>query len=449
MKNFHHILLSVIFLSLISLMRAADTAVPVPAIPEVAASGVYQVRVNGREVAVNDEGRFDFHTAAVCLSGTGVVEIRVPDGARNPVVRPLRYKITPVFKGNIITFPVTAPLNLVVEVAGQLPLAIFVTQPETDVPKPTDPHVLYFAQGVHEPGVIRPQSGQTVYLAPGALVKGRIEAKGVKNVVVKGRGVLDAGKYSVRKEKTCGIVFEKCSGITVDGIGLRGGSWWQTLFLLTDDAHVSGMNILGKTVNTDGIDIDGVKNFTARHCFIRNEDDGFGWHAVDGKTNGEPPTENCLAEDCVIWNTRAGNGLRIGASMETQLFQDITFRRIDVLKHNGSAIRSDHSDWAMCRNIHFEDFADETTGKTVEIIIAKTRYSNDNGFRDERGHYDGLHFVNLTSPGGKIEILGCDAGHRVDHVTFENCVIGGKRVKSLQDITTNEFVTDVSFSSKP
>ncbi|HEY5792285.1 MAG TPA: hypothetical protein VIS74_03240, partial [Chthoniobacterales bacterium] len=195
--------------------------------------------------------------------------------------------------------------------------------------------------------------------------------------------------------------------------------------------------------------LDGVKNLAVRNCFIRCEDDGFGWHAVDAKANGEPVTENCLAEDCVIWNTGFGNGLRVGASLETQLFRNITFRNIDVLRHADAAIRSDHSDWARCENIRFENFAVESPGKTVEIVIAQTHYSNNNGYRDERGHFDGLHFINVTAPAGTIELRGFDADHRIDRVTFENCSLGGQPIDGPEDITLNEFVTEVSFSHRP
>jgi hypothetical protein len=404
------------------------------------------VKVNGQAVPVNDEGRFDFHTAAFCMAGPVTVQISVHGGAKDAAVRPRRHKIVPTVDGDTLTFALREPLKLVIQAAGQPNLALLATPLETDVPKPTDPNVLYFAPGVHEPGVIRPASGQTIYLASGALVKGRIEAKGVQNVTVKGRGVLDAGNYSIRKEQTHGILFERASHIKVEGIGVRGGTWWQTLYLLSDDVEVSQMNVLGKSVNTDGIDIDDVHHFVARDCFIRSEDDGLGWHALDARAHGEVPTSGALAENCVIWNTHAGNGIRIGASMETPLFENVTFRNIDVLQHAGAAIYSDHSDWATCRNIHFENFVDETKGKLIDIFIAKTRYSNDNGLRDERGRYDGLHFVNVVSAGGgTVSLRGFDKDHRIDHVTFENCRLGGRPIERLEDIKTNEFVTDVKF----
>jgi polygalacturonase len=430
--------------------RAADTVVPVPAIPSVAASTAYSVKVNGEEVAVNDESRFDFQTAMFTMSGTANVEIKVLTGnAQKCTVHPLRHKITPQVAGDTLSFTISKPLKLVVKVEGAPNLALIATPLETDVPKEGDKNVIYFGPGVHEGGAIKPQDGQTIYLAPGALVMGRIEATGVKDVTVKGRGILDTSKNSSRAAKRCGVLFNKCSNVKVEGIGVRGGSWWQTLYLASDNVEVSQMNLFGKEINTDGVDIDGVKNFAVRDTFIRSGDDGLGWHAVDAKANGENPTDGALAEDCVIWDTTGGNGIRIGASMETALFQNVTFRNIDILWHNMDAIRSDHSDWALCKNIRFENIYDEAPrNQAINFFIAKTSYSNDNGYKDERGHFDGLHFINVNSAAKGVTLLGLDKDHLIENVTFQNCRVGDKTLSQPSDIKTNEFVKNVSFENK-
>lgn len=426
---------------------AQSIAVPLPAIPGVPASTAYQVRVNGRDVAVNNENDFDFHTAFFSHDGPVKVEIQFGPGVTYQSIHPLRHHFKPEISKTGISFTLPKPLKLVIKTTGAPPLALCATQVEKSPPKDGNADVIFFGPGVHEAGVIKPVTGQTVYLAPGALVKGRIETRNAKDVTIRGRGTLDSRGYSVRADKTHAVLFDRCSNVTLEGIGIRGGTWWMTLFLLTNDAAASHLSLLGKTVNTDGIDIDGVQRFVARDCFIRCEDDGFGWHAVDAKANGEPPTKDCLAEDCVIWNTLAGNGLRVGASMETSLFENITFRNIDVLAHANAAICSDHSDWATCRNIRFENFTDETKDLAVQIVIAKTRYSN--ATRDERGRYENLEFINLKSGGGKIELLGFDAEHRIDKVLFKNCRIGERTVKGPEDITANEFVTGMKFEVSP
>lgn len=425
---------------------APGSAVPHPAVPGKPASASYQVRIDGIPVPVNDESYFDFHTTFFSMDQPVMVEVEFLNGASYSSIHPLRHGIQPRIQGNTITFPMLEPHKLVIKAAGTLPLSLCATPLETNVPSPGDPNVLYFGPGTHEPGVIQATAGQTIYLAPGALVKGRIEVRSADNVTIRGRGTLDAAGYSVRGESTQGIRVQSSNNVHLSGFGFRSGTNWMTLFVLSDDCSVDHVSLIGKTVNSDGIDIDGVKNFVARNCFIRCEDDGFGWHAISAAAYGELPTRDCLAEDCVIWNTAFGNALRIGASMETELFENIIFRNIDVLEHANSAIHSDHSDWALCKNIRFENFTDETTKQTIEIFIDKTRYSS-TGPRDERGSYDGLHFINVNSPGGGIDLRGFSVDHLIDNVTFRDCFRGTEPIDGPEDIVTNQFVTNVTFET--
>lgn len=69
------------------------------------------------------------------------------------------------------------------------PLFIFADPPEKDVPA-KGPGVHFFGPGVHDIGPhYAVQGGETVYLAPGAVVRGTLTARGA-NVRVCGRGIL-------------------------------------------------------------------------------------------------------------------------------------------------------------------------------------------------------------------------------------------------------------------
>ncbi|MEM1003224.1 MAG: hypothetical protein AAGH46_11305, partial [Bacteroidota bacterium] len=386
-----------------------------------------------------------FNTAQFSVEGKTIIEIISAKEIKNFEIRPYHLNIKGEVNGKKLQFSVSKPQMLYVTVNDYFPLCLFQTPPEKDIPNPKDENVLYFSEGVHEVGVIRPVSGQTIYLEKGALVKGRIYAENVHDITIKGRGILDARGFTSKPERICGIEFIRCKNIKIEGIGLRTGEWWQSLFILSDNIEIEYMNLMSFGVNNDGIDIDGVTNFKASNCFIGCGDDGFGWHALDAESNGEPPTKNCLAENCVIYNAHAGNGLRVGASMETTLFQDITFKNITVLAHKNAGIRSDHSDWAICRTIRFENFYIEQTGRPIEVRIEKTRYSNNTGFRDERGHFDGLFFENVYTSGGEIIIEGYDENHLIENVSFVNCYNQDQKVDNLSAIKINEFVRNITF----
>lgn len=429
----------------------STSVTPVPGHPERPASPRYTVTAGGRSVPVKAE-RFGFDVAMFTLGDEpATVSINVADDFTVHTLKPARHNLDVRRAGNVLDFTLAEPLRLVLQIPGRTPLALIVTPPGDPPPSPDDPDVLYFGPGVTVAGVIRPADGQTIYLAPGALVKGRIEARGVKDVTVRGRGLLETEGYSNRADRTHGILFEDAANITVQGIGVRSYyTWWQTLFLNARDVTVSDVNIFGLGVNTDGVDIDAVKDFVVRDSFIRAEDDGLGWHSLDAATNGEMITERALAENIVIWNTGAGNGVRIGASMEAQLWRDITLRDLDILEHatNGAGLYSDYSDWAWMQDLRFENITIDRPSNPIVFQITKTGYSNATGFLDERGHIDGLVFKNITAAGGTIRLLGHDATHRIHQVRFIDCTNAGVPLTSAAQLTLNAHVTDLAFNQE-
>jgi|GEM_PF-2053379 Endopolygalacturonase len=428
---------------------ATHAATPLPGQPNRAESPRYRLSVDGRPVIVREE-RFSFDVGMFDLARAATVEVEVLSDFTSATLKPDRHGLKLEREGRKLRFTLAAPLKLVLQVDQFQPLAILATPPETDVPARGAPDVIYFGPGVTDAGVIRPKSGQTVYLAPGALVKGRVEAKNVSNVSIRGRGILETTGYSRREDKTHGILFENSRHIRVEGVGVRAyHTWWQTLFLNSRDIEVAHMNLFGVGVNTDGVDIDGVRDFLVRDTFIRAEDDGLGWHSLDARANGEPVTERARATDIVIWNTGAGNGIRIGASMETQLWRDILIENTDILMHanNGAGIYSDFSDWAWAQDLVFRNVVIDRPKSPIVFKILKTRYSNDTGFLDARGNIERLLFENVTMKGGTITLAGHDADHRIDQVYFNRCTLAGAPVRSLSDVVVNPHVTGVRFDT--
>ncbi len=408
----------------------------------------FEIWVDDKKVFVAREECFGdrvFNTSQFTVDGRTTIEILSSQAIINFEIRPRHLGVKAKKMGKKLNFSVTKPQMLMIDINDYEPLCLFQTPAEQNIPDRNDPNVLYYTKGTHEAGIINPKNGQTIYLEQGAYVKGRIYGENVNDVTIRGRGILDARGFTDKPKKICGIEFKNCNSILIDGIGLRSGEWWQTLFLLCENVEVKNMNLMSFGVNNDGIDIDGVTDFKVSNCFIGCGDDGFGWHALDAEANGQPPTKNCIAQNCVIYNTHAGNGLRVGASMETELFENITFKDITVLAHANAGIRSDHSDWAKIRNLMFEDFYIEQAGRPIEIRIEKTKYSNSTGFRDERGQIDGLYFKNVVASGGNVILEGFDAEHLIRNVEFENVKVGDSLILREADIMVNPYVENLSF----
>ena len=68
--------------------------------------------------------------------------------------------------------------------------------PETGAPNRDAAGVRYFGPGVHHPGKIQLKSGETLYVAGGAVVYTAVEARGAVGVRIRGRGIIDTSQYA-------------------------------------------------------------------------------------------------------------------------------------------------------------------------------------------------------------------------------------------------------------
>lgn len=431
----------------------SQAANPLPLCPGDNVSDAYELLVDGKQVPVGSStfnGEKTFHFAA--FESEQPVEARVtlrPAAGKFKRLRPRRSERDIRSVDGILKFQILPGEKLVLESRDAPPLFLFALPVEKDAPQPGDAGVVYFGPGEHHAGEIRLKSGQTLYLAAGARVKGRVYAFEANDVAIRGRGVLDARGFTDRDKKIHGVLFERCRNVALEGIQIRTGDWWQVLFLLTDNARVDHVHTLSFGQNNDGVDTDGVTNLEVRNSFIGCGDDGFGIHAVDAVTFGEPPTQHCRFENCVIWNEHAGNGLRVGASTETSEITNIVFCSIHVLNCINHAIMIDHSDWAALQHIVFDRFHNDTSKPLANIFVGKTHYSNSIGYRDQRGTIEGLEFRDCTSSGGDVILRGFDADHDVRGVRFVNLRIRDRPVTSVEDLTIGKFVHDVQFDRQP
>lgn len=426
------------------------TVVPVPLVPGIEHSDIYTLEVNGKPVSVGIERSAQgvFHTAAFCMERSASLKIRVKDGFAAHSIHPLRLQLGGRRQGRQLSFSITEPLKLMIRFDKRPPFLILATPLEVDIPGPNDPMVHYYGPGTHEVGRLQVNSGETVYLAGGARFIGTIEGECVENVKVMGRGMLDAGQHTTWKERIFGLVFDRSKNITVEGIAIRNCYWWSTEFLLCDQVNISHINLFSFNRNNGGIMTDGCTHFACKKSLLFTRDDCICPHALNAAGNGEQAS-TYLFEDCVLYNVTDGNAIRIGASFETREVLNWTFRRIDVLYHQrGAAIYADHSDWATVRNLRFIDFYDEHIGGkgTVDMKIVKGGYSCKTGYKDQRGNFDGLYFVNLQSPAGTIKLQGYDKTHTLNNVHFYNCKIGDNLIDSPNDIT-HKYVENLNFTN--
>jgi hypothetical protein len=213
------------------------------------------------------------------------------------LVRPAAAHIHTLFRDGACTFVLTRPANVSVEFAPNTttpvlhPMLVFANPPERDVPSPSDPDVLYFGPGVHRLGPnVTLHSNETIYLAGGAWVEGAFLGIDVRNVVIKGRGVIDGlfmdtGNQAENKKQP-GLIDIRCdtggdpartcansptsSNVLIDGITLVDGPRFNVR-ALSEYTTVRNVKIIGWWINTDGI-VAGDRSLVEDNFVKDNED---------------------------------------------------------------------------------------------------------------------------------------------------------------------------------
>ena len=471
-------LVNLLFLSVIANAQQTHATI-YPAPPGEPLSQEYRVSVAGQEVPVymariapaDSEKRWKamddkknsadyYDTGAFAyfdLQGTANVTITVPSRINTAKILPSSAGITPSIHGNSISFPVSSPRNLTIEINGEWvrSLHLFINPPEVGAPRADDPDVIYFGPGIHEVSHLVVGDNKTVYLAGGAIVRAvirpdekysissysglrtyapTIELLG-ENISIRGRGIIDAGGCTTHSRN---MIVVRGSNITLEGIILRDSPTWTIPVRESDHVKIDNIKLIGYRANSDGIDICNSRNVTVENCFIRTLDDLI---VVKTPRNGKGEVKSIVARNCVLWN-QVAHALSIGAEI-TKNVDDVLFTDCDIIHDQGRewSLRVYQSDAAQVSNVRFENIRIEESIKFISLWIGKAVWSTD----QDRGNIQGITFKNIRAAGAPltIDLKGFDGDHGIGNVIFEHVTLNDKHLTSDM-VHTNEFVKNVS-----
>lgn len=445
-------------LALLALTLAANpTVVTWPAPAGEVASPDWRVTVNGQSVFLGTIATLNVGPASYGnfgLAGTVEVVVTSTRPVRSAAILPTSYGLVPRIEGDTLRFTLDRPRQLTILVNGsdERALHLFANPLETDVPRPDDPSVLYFGPGVHDLGPTRLKSGQTVYLAGGAIVRPTIkpdepptnkkdwsgvpnwknlfETSGTTCVTIRGRGVLDLSRLPWHARTA--FVFSKCEQVTVEGVTILDAPAWVVALFGCRGVVVRNVKQLCRRENSDGIDLCNTQDALVEDCFLRNNDD-----EVCVKTTAPAPaqeTANVLVRRCVVWNERARG---LGITSETRRnIHHVTFSDCDIIRdysHGGdcASLAVLVSDSGTMSEIRFEDIRIEHCRHTlVNMWVGADFWGRDK----ERGRVDGVVFKDIRYTGTGTppsRIAGYAPDHLIEHVTFDHLYLGGKLANSL------------------
>lgn len=421
------------------------------------------------------------------MDGPVQVEVVSNRPVEKVVIRPRSRQIVPTVEGNRITFTLQRPAQITVEVNGyHKALHLFGNPLEEFIPDRNDPEVIFFEPGIHEAGKIEPKSGQTVYIAAGAVVYGAIDARNVSGVKILGRGILDASRIPRSNKRYVdatdpspfgAISFYGCDDVTIDGIITRDPNIYNVTLVACSEARVSNVKVIGSwRYNSDGIDLLNSSNVVVERCFVRSFDDSLvvtGWPRFRGLPCGHLPCHDIVMRDCVIWN-EWGRALEIGATCCTPEIRNVTFQNCDVIHVAHVALDVQDVGRAKVENIRFENirvelddgvpapkyqanredaYEDTSNGTYCPRLCVAQITTNIWTWDKEPGHMKGIVFKDIVATGRKnppSHLSGHDAEHVVEDVSFENVVIEGCAVTDAETcfLSVEDHVRDVQFRAK-
>jgi hypothetical protein len=455
------------FVSLCLASSAISAVTRYPAPAPIRLSSDYTVLADGLPIDVYAatthlrDGKYSY--AYFDFSGSITITISSKFLFINCRVLPLSSGVVSRVKGNSLEFTLDKPLDLSIEPNGpNSPLLLFTNPPETNAPNPGDPNVIYFGPGIHEAGLIKLTSHQTLYLAGGSIVKGAIESHGV-DITISGRGILLGDDWPGQRGPTGSMVyFEGCHNLAMHDVILQ-GSWGWTIYLQGSQfVTIDHVRICGSRVeNDDGIDICNSEDVVIRRCFIRTDDDCI---AVKGLDRAHP-SERLSVEDSTLWTDRA-NVFRIGYESEAAgSMRSIQGRNLDVLHYAGTGAGRDYwSTWVWyiqpcdgtpMEDIEFENVRVDNHDGVRNLIKIQPMIRRD---ADSKGKLPGKYVKNVLfkdvfltgsaarAAPGAIYVSGADTRHVVEGIRFDNVTRYGRCVrKNASSVKIGNNATDIQF----
>jgi hypothetical protein len=279
----NHFLRLVAFASLIATSQVFATGkvivYPETPLPHAAE---FSVKADGNAIAVYDAGTF--RCAPFAFSGAITVEVTYRAGEiRSYQVNPLSKGIVARQNSNTLTFTLTKPEKLEIQINGATSQVvdgnklfyIFADAPETNVPRPDDPNVIYFGPGNHNPsgGVVRIDDSNPdseMYLAPGAVLNAALEIKRTKPFKIYGRGFI---RYPFTTKNHFALRMDECVNLLVEDVILFDSISHSIKFFGGHNNVVRNVKTLHHVVNSDGISFHrSAYSNLVDNCFIVGND---------------------------------------------------------------------------------------------------------------------------------------------------------------------------------
>ncbi len=387
------------------------------------------------------------NTAWVNLSFEGKIKIRVfrlKQTIKECYVLPKSSNIPTLLNKKYVEFEIKKPGHYSVEFEKGIfidhPLLIFANPLEKNIPSATDSQVVFFDKGIHEIGQqYKISSGKTVYLSDGAYVKGQFYSEDGSNVTIKGRGILSGESFEARTADHM-INLKNANNTIVDGITIIHAPKYMVV-LNGKNHQIRNVKMMGWWFSTDGTSTG--ENSVIENCFFKVNDDAIKLY-----------NSNTVVQNNVIWQMENGAPFMISWNGSND-FGNIVVKNNEIIRvehhwdnENLAVICAVHGGKAKISNFVFENLnIDNSKWRIFHLITKPNRWGK---WYPDKGSLENMSFKNIQYFGNqsiKSLILGHDANHLVQNMTFENIKIGNVTIKDPNDyfIIDKEFTNNINF----
>jgi hypothetical protein len=394
---------------------------------------------------------------------SGSVELRVKSNKgrmSNAIIRPLAKGIRPTIKDDTLSFFLSRPSKLSVEIDGDRfhNLHVFANPLETEIPGPDDPDVMYFGPGVHVGPLTNADgkkyfnipSNKTVYLAGGAVLQGKFLCQNVQNVRFIGRGIIDNAQHGFQIDHSTNV---EINGITVINhvhYGVWGGQ--------TNKLTIRNFKSFSSKQWSDGIDVMSCSDVTIDDVFVRSSDDSIAIYGHRWGYYGD--AKNYSVTNAILWADVAhpiNIGLHGNTANAGEYIENLRFSNIDILDHDErlpyyqGCMAFSVGDHNLVRDVVFENIRIEeiSDGKLLNMAVLFTpTWHTGPGRGIENVTFRNIFCDYSGDPPNTSVIEGYDDDRMIKDVVFENIVINGKRIQSFEegDIRVGEFTKDITLN---
>ena len=231
--------------------------------------------------------------------------------------------------------------------------------------------------------------------------------------------------------------------VSIEGILLRDPAAWNTHIHYSDGVTIRDVKLINDATvpNTDGFDPDASTNVMIDHCFAYCSDDNVAVKTTNNLGLNKE-LQNVVVRSCVFLTRKSS--LKVGTETKAARMSDILFEDNDIVECD-RALALYCNDGALFENITFSNNRVERNYPDSQRRPIHFKISERHG----KGRIRNVMIRNCdfaTVFPRPAEIAGLDADHTIDSLTFSNVTIGGRPVRSLDDLGAKiRFTENIRF----